>query len=76
MTMDHEPASPPARSHPTIFMVALDRRSSILWEAGSEAYRAPHVVRWRTLARKFGKNTIEVWGRYGKLAEFQVKEEP
>lgn len=76
MTMDHEPAAPAARTHPTIYMVSLDRQSSIRWEAGSEAYRAPYVARWRGLAHKFGKKTIEVWGRYGKLAEFQVKEEP
>lgn len=77
MSMDHEPASPPTRSHPTIYFVALTLKGSARWEAGSEAYRAQHVTEWRAKAALLGKKTIEIWGRYGKLAEFQVaKEEP
>lgn len=76
MTMDQEPTIPPARTHPTIYFVALTLKGSARWEAGSDAYRNQHVVQWRKKAAALGKKTIEVWGRYCKLADFQVKEEP
>lgn len=73
MSLDHEPNPPPARSHPTIFYVALSRVGSARWEAGSEAYRNQHVAEWLQKAAARGKKTIEIWGRYCKLAEFPVE---
>jgi hypothetical protein len=71
-TFDPEqPEQPKPQTHPTIYMVHLGVHESRLFESNL-AYRTSMIRRWEHNARRVGKKTVEVNGRYSQLGTFDV----
>lgn len=61
-----------SKLHPTIYYVHLELNATKLWEA-LPAVREAKSAEFTAAAKAKGKRKVEVYGRYTKLAEFEVE---